>query len=61
MKSNGHSDETSFETVFEEYPFFGLGPGDVVCESVDLSFLAVWYGGEKVEEGSDWGGHVWVN
>lgn len=47
-------DETSFEGVFEEDTFFAFGPGDVVCEGVDLDLLAVWDGVEKVEEGADY-------
>lgn len=48
-KEDGHSDETSFETMFEEYPFLSFCPGDIVDESLHLDFLTVWNGGEKVE------------
>lgn len=46
-------DETSFETVFEEYPFFPLGPLNIVGQCVDLSLLTVRDGGVKVEQRSD--------
>jgi hypothetical protein len=39
--------------MFEENPLLAFSPCDIVRESVDLDLLAVGYGCEEVEEGTD--------
>ena len=47
-------DETGFERVFEEDPFFSFGPYNVVGKGVDLDLLAAWDRVEEVEKGADY-------
>lgn len=50
---NSQSNQPRLQAMFQKYPFFTFRPVNIIQKNIYLSLLAVGYGDEIIEKGTD--------